>query len=473
MPRLTGFPVVPIPGPRPLPVLGHLPRVFQFLQDPVGMVTALRRHGDVAAVAEGSPALVCVFGAERNREILSVPDTFRHDEDFVKGPPGSSIARTRDLLVAINGEKHKRHRRLMMPAFSKGALERYATDIVRVAEGMVDKWPYGGEVDLDVLLRDLALCTAVQTLFGLDVLSGATRLGEAAAEFVVQLTHPLAILAPYDLPGTPFRKALRLGDELIRAMEGLLAEKRALTEPGNDALAMLVRAVDDDGARFTDEELMAEALTLFIAGHETTAKALTWTMFLLERHPDTLADVLDEVNGVLGGRSMTAADIPKMPLLDRVVKESMRVLAPVPILFLRNSQEDQRVGRFTLPKGANVVVSPYATHHDPERYPDPERFEPSRWEGPEPSVYEYMPFGAGPRICVGALFAQQSLRLILPTVLSRARIAVRRNADISRLTRGNILMPRHGVPVRLERAHRRRLRPEPIRGDVREMVSLS
>jgi cytochrome P450 len=235
----------------------------------------------------------------------------------------------------------------------------------------------------------------------------------------------------------------------------------------------LLRAVDDDGTGFTDEELISEVLTLFVAGHETTAKALSWTMFLLERHPAVLADVLDELDGVLGGRSMTVADIPRLPLLDRVIKESMRVLAPVPILFLRVPSSDLPLGRFTLPKGANVVVSPYATHHDPEIYPEPQRFRPERWEGLRPSIYEYLPFGAGPRICIGAAFSQQALRLMVPTVLQRVRMAVRRDARIDRLTRGNILMPRHGIPARLQAPHRRRLVPEPVRGDVHEMVALA
>jgi cytochrome P450 len=338
---------------------------------------------------------------------------------------------------------------------------------------MVERWPRGEVVDLDAKLRDLAMCVAVRSLFGLDVLGGSTELGEIAAELLDALTSPLAILLRYDLPRTPYRRALRLGDRLLEGLERLVAEKRARAEIEKDALALLLRAADDDGAGFSDDELFSEAVTLFVAGHETTAKTLSWTMFLLERHPAVLAEVLEEIDGVLGGRSMTAADIPRMPILDRVIKESMRVLAPVPILFLRVPSSEMALGRFTLPKGANVVISPYAMHHDPELYPEPRRFRPERWEGLRPSAYEYMPFGAGPRVCVGAAFAQQALRLIMPTVLQRVRVAVRRDARIDRLTRGNILMPRHGIAARIEAPHRQRLVPEPVRGDVHEMVVLA
>jgi cytochrome P450 len=195
-------------------------------------------------------------------------------------------------------------------------------------------------------------------------------------------------------------------------------------------------------------------------------------MFLLERHPAVLADVLDEIDGVLGGRSMTAADIARMPLLDRVVKESMRLLPPLPMLFLRVPASEVSLGRYTLPKGANVVVSPYVTHRDPELYPEPLRFRPERWAEIKPTTYEYLPFGAGPRICLGAAFAQQALRLLLPTLLQRVRVVIQHNTNITRIVRSSVLRPKHGIRAQLQPPHRRRLVPEPIRGNIHEMVEL-
>lgn len=260
---------------------------------------------------------------------------------------------------------------------------------------------------------------------------------------------------------------------MIERLDQLIARKRRSTGEDKDALARLVHAVDDDGARFTDDELLAESMTLFFAGHETMAKTMSWTMFLLERHPALLAEVLDEIDGVLGGRSVTAADIVRLPLLDRVIEESTRVLSSVPLLFLRVPADDLPLGSITLPKGANVVVSPYATHRDPALYPRPRRFEPERRVGLEPSIYEYLPFGAGPRLCIGATFARQALRLMIATVLQRVRVSIVRGANISRLTRANIMRPRHGLPAHIQGPHRRRLRPEPIRGDIHELVELS
>lgn len=470
MPRLTGFPPTALPGPPAPWLLGPLPRVLQFFDDPVGAVRRLRPYGDVVGVARDSPALVCVFGAERNREVLGDPARFPNDEEIVPSRPGTPLGRMSRLLVNSNGDLHRRHRKLMTPAFSRAALDAYAPEIVRVTEAMVQRWPTEGVADLDALTRDLALCVAVQTLFGLDVVAGATELGELASRFIETLSSPLSIALPYDLPGLPYARANRLGGQLLLQLEALIARKRASAEPGRDALALLLAARDEEDGTLSDEELLAEVVTLYIAGHETSAKALLWTLLLLERHPQVLADLYDELDQ-LGDRPVALADLPRLPLLDRVLKESLRVLAPVPVTFLRVPVEDTTLGTVRLPRGCNLVVSPFATHHDPDLYAEPQRFLPERWERIRPGPYEYLPFGAGPRICLGASFAQMSLRLMIPTILRHRRWAILRDHDVSRRTVGNILGARHGVRARLQAAHRERIEPEPIRGDLRELVA--
>jgi cytochrome P450 len=473
MPKLTGFPAVALPGPRPAPLLGALPNLLRFVDDPIGALRRMRPYGDVVGVVRDSPALVCVFGPERNRDVLSNTRLFRNDEEFLPWPPESPLARMQRGMVAINGDLHKRHRRLMQPAFSRSALRAYAGEVVRVTEGVVARWPKGQVADLDKLTRDLALCVAVQCFFGLDVLAGVVELGELAAAYVERVVSPLTMALPYDVPGLPYRKTARLGARMLEGLGAVIARKREEAAPGKDVLSLLLRAHDDDGTGFREDELISEAATLFVAGHETMAKTLMWALFVLERHPAALADVLDEVDGALGGRTITAEDIPKMPLMDRVIKETMRVFPAVPITFPRVPAEDTDLGGRRLPKGANIIVSPFATHHDPALYPEPERFRPERWETIKPSTYEYLPFGAGPRTCVGAAFAQQALRLMLPTILQHARVSVAPYQDVSRRTRANILRARHGLKVRVQGAHRRRVEPAPIRGDIGEIVTLA
>lgn len=468
VPRITGFPTIDIAGPTPAPFVGHLPAFFRFMDDPVGGVRRLRPYGDVVGVVRGSPALVCAFGPDRNREVLGNPTAFPHGEELVPTQPGTPLGRLSQLMVTINGDLHRRHRKLVLPAFSRVALDGYAVDVLRVTQGVVARWPRDTVVDLEALTRDLALCVAVQCLFGLDVLAGATGLGELANRFIDTFASPLTIALPYDLPGLSYRTASRLGAELIGTMEALIARRRA--EPGGtDALSLLVRARDDEGETLSDDELIAETATLYIAGHETTARTLLWTLFLLERHPTVLADVLDELDAV--GHPVGLADLPALPLLDRVVKESMRVLTPVPITFMRVPGAETELGGVRLPKDANVVVSPFATHHDPALFPDPERFLPARWETIKPGHFEYLPFGAGPRICVGASFAQMSIRLMLPTILQAVRPTLVAGQEVSRKTRANILGSRHGVKVRLLPPGRDG-GPAPIGGDIRELVTL-
>src|SRR5262249_47384701 len=237
-------------------------------------------------------------------------------------------------------------------------------------------------------------------------------LGDVALETIDLLTAPLTALLPFRIPGAPFARLLAKSDELVEKLRALIAEKRAHPLEGHDALALILRAHDDEGATFSEDELIGEAATLFVAGHDTQAKTLIWVLFLLEQHPKVLRDVLDEIDGVLRGGPPSVEHVPRLVLVDRVIKESMRVLAPVPIQFIRVCQTEAQLGPFTLPAGANVVLSPFITHRDPERYPEPARFLPERWERLQPTLHEYLPFGAGPRMCIGAAFATLSLRLI-------------------------------------------------------------
>lgn len=473
MPKLTGFAHVPIPGPAPIPLLGHIPRVFQFLADPLAALRALREYGDVAAVSRGNPALVVAYGPDRNREVLANPGGFRHDEELITGPPGSSLDKMSKVIININGELHKRHRKLMAPAFSKAALDRYAADIVRIGEATLERWPVGRVGDLDRLASDLALRVALRSLFGLEVMGELDELGRLAVEFTELISTPLTVLLPYDLPGAPYRKARIKGELVMRAMQELIDRKRASGKIEDDALSLLIHATDDEAGSLTNDELLSEAVTLFIAGHETTAKTLSWTMFLLERHPKILAELLEELDGVLAGRSVGVEDLPNLPLLDRVLKEGMRTLSPVPTVFLRVPSQSLPLGRFVLPKGANVVISPFMTHHDPLIYSQPGRFDPERWTRLKPTPFEYLPFGAGPRMCIGAAFAQQALRLLLATILQRVRFSVVRGADISQLIRTNILLAKHGIPAHIQAPHRRTLKVEPIKGNIAELVELA
>jgi cytochrome P450 len=198
--------------------------------------------------------------------------------------------------------------------------------------------------------------------------------------------------------------------------------------------------------------------------------ALTWTLLLLERHPDVHGAVVAELAEVLGGRDPGAEDLGKLVVMDRVVKESMRILTAVPTLFLRVCAERTTLGGHELPKGANVMVTPIGTHQDPTLYPEPRRFRPDRWIDMTPVPYGYIPFGAGPRTCVGMLFAERAVRLMLAMILQRFRLSVPEGTRIDRLTRGNVLQPRRPLRMLVEPASAPPRPRVPIAGNALEFV---
>lgn len=470
MPQFFGFNKVEVRGPKPLPLIGPMVSLFKLLDDPVEAVMDLRERGDVVALMDQSPALVCVFGAERNREVLSQPALFRHDEDLIKAPPDSAMSKMRHGMVVINGDVHKRHRKIMQPAFQKSALDGYAHDIVATTRVMLDQWEVGKVNMVDELCKELVLAMAMKCFYGLDIGKDARELGQLAAEWGKTLVAPSTILFPFNIPGSGYWKSLKLGETVISYLGSIIEKKRQTSDGQNDVMWSIMNAHDDEGKPLSDDELLAQSAALFFAGHETTAVTLAWTLFLLERHPNIHAALLAEIDTVLGNREPTSEDIPHMELLDRVIKESMRILPAVPFLFMRVCAENTTIGGFSMPKGGNLMISPLAAHHDPKIYLDPKRFQPDRWASKPPSTYDYMPFGVGARACIGMLFAERALRLMLPMILQRYRFSIPARTTIDRLTRGNILHPRQGIPMLIEPATASARTPLPITGDIHELL---
>lgn len=474
MPRLRGFAPIELRGPRPLPVVGVPLHALRLLGDPVGRLLALRRrYGELVANSDRSPALVCAFAAEHVREVLARPDLFEHDSEIpVKPPPGSALHSVTRGLVFQNGEAHRRHRKLMSAAFQRSAVEAYAPAIVATVEAALDTWPVGQVDDIAELTRRLVQDVAVRCFFGLAPGAAGHLLGRVAAELVDLVTSPATVMLPVDRPWMPYGRLLRASERLAGLLRELIADKRRSGADADDALARIVRAGDGEDASLDDDEVLSEAITLFFAGHDTQARALVWTLFLLDQHPQVLGALCDEVDSVLGDRTPRPELIGRMPLCDQAIKESLRLLPPAPVLFVRVTREATRLGPLELPAGASVVLSPLVTQRHPDRFPAPASFRPERWAGREPTLTEYLPFGAGPRMCIGAAFAGMALRLMLPMILRRYRLALAPGARVSRLVRGNILGPRYGMPMRVLAQDRRFRKGGPVRGDIAELVDL-
>lgn len=461
-----------LPGLPSIPLLRSRGGLMRFFRDPIGTVHSLRERGDVVALAEGDPRLVAAFGAAHHRTVLSDSQRFHNYAVSMFGVPAKApVRRLMNALTSMNGEQHKRHRRLMMPAFTKSAIDGYRDSMVTVCEASLARWKPGTTVDMAHEMVELTLVAAMQSLFGLDRENEASELGHMGMKILEGLTDVRNMLFPFDLPGTPFRKYMQVCGDAEQRFRAIIQTRREMKHRPRDVLSTLIDAHDEDGSRLTDDELVGHTCVLFIAGHETSAFTLSWTMRLLAQHPRVLADLVDELEGALHGDAPTVAQLANLPLLDAVIRESMRLLPPTPFLFIRQAIEAFTLGRYDLPRDAQIILSPYIAHRDPVLFPEPMRFRPERWKTVDPGPYEYIPLGAGPRLCIGAGFARQLVPIALATIVQRFRFSVVDDITIDRKIQGITLGPTPGIPMRIEAPHRRFTPAARIRGNVREMVA--
>jgi cytochrome P450 len=459
----------PIPGPRALPLVGGKVNLLHFFGNPFQVMRRLHAtYGDVAALAQGDPSFVFAFGPALNHQLLAQPELFINGTGpLVRLPKNTAAERlfTQNLAV-MNGAHHKQQRRLMQPAFHRQQVHDYAAVMAALTQRMLDQWQPGATIDLLAEMQQLTQRIAISTLFGLDGEAELARVGELLRRAIASGTSPLALLVPINLPGLPFHRANRLMEQVEEYLRSVVSRKRAQPD-ATDVLAALVQVRDEDGARLNDEELIGHAFTLFVAGHETTSNALTWTLFLLHQHPRVAADLLDELEGALHGAAPSVEQLGRLPLLEGVVKESLRLLSPAQIGIRITSAPCELAG-YALPRGANVVYSEFITHRLPDLYAEPERFKPQRWFTVQPSTYEYLPFSAGPHMCIGWAFAMQELKLVLAMLLQRYRLALAPNAMIAP---GVAMRPVRGMPVRVL-VQDRQFQPVPVRGSIHELVDL-
>lgn len=462
-----------IPGPPPVPVLGYRGNFLSFVADAPKRLRELHhRYGEVVALARGRSDCLFVFSPRYNRLVLGDPDLFRN-LDAASSPvrmrDGSSLSRLYAGLTTMNGERHRRQRALMAAALARRHVEAYGPDITTLAERHFDRWRIGGQVDALAEMRTLTMAVAVKTLLGLDPGGVGSDMGRLLQGWMDAVFSVPSLALPMDLPGLPYHRLQVLSRRLEAAVRELIRARQAGPRGAPDVLGRLTQAVDGQGARFTDDELVGQAAFLFMAGHATTASALAWTLLLLCAHPAVTRDLVDELDGVLGGLAPDAEKLTALPLLDRVVRESLRLLPPV-MWWGKTAAGDVDLGPYRLAAGAQVIFSPYITHRLAELYPDPDRFRPGRWLTLRPGPYEYLPFSAGPRGCLGAGFALMEVKLVLAVLLQRCRPELRPGA---RIDCGGLMVsqPRPGLPVTLAGPAGRGPDIE-LRGGIRHLVRL-
>jgi cytochrome P450 len=413
---------------------------------------------------------VFVCGADLNREVVTLTETYH--KSAIGGLQKQLSTRQQIMwnwgtgLFHVNGEMHRQHRRLLMPAFHKKQIESYRDDMVLLTQRMLDRWQVGQRVDVQDEMSRLSLRIAGKSLFG----DADSHVGVLLQQMIRVLLRPTPAILGQDIPGFPLHHALNASQQADQKLRQQMAYKREHGLDNNDVLSMLLQAQDEDGARLTDDEVVGHVGIIFMAGHETSANALTWTLLLLSQHTSVAADLLDELSNELHGEPPTIEQIAKLGLLDRVVKESLRLLPPVPLNH-RILAEPTELGGHLIPTGTEVFVSIYHLHHDPALFPQPEKFDPDRWLTINPTAFEYNPFSAGPRMCIGAPFALLEIKVVLATLLQRHRLEFIPGTRLDRRVRIT-MAPLHGLPMMVRPQDRQFTRGGGgIRGNVREMVA--
>jgi cytochrome P450 len=417
--------------------------------DPLGYFTGIvREYGDVVGLRVFNFRILLINHPDDIEDVL-----VNHPRKFIKGRVLQANKRVFGKgLLTSEGDFWLRQRRLAQPAFHRARIAGYGSTMVEYTERLLDEWQDGEERDIHKEMMRLTLQIVGKTLFDADVEHDAQDVGkslelllEIGADFRRTLFVPQWLPTPTNLRK---ERAIRLIEKVLYR---IIAEKRASGRDAGDLLSMLLAAQDEDGSRMTDQQLRDEAITLFLAGHETTANTLSWTWWLLAQNPAVEAKLHAELRMVLGGRAPTLEDLPKLIYTNHVITESMRLYPPA-WGTARTAIEDHEIAGYAVPKGSGVSFAQWTVHRDVRWYDAPEEFRPERWEGDllkRIPKFAYFPFGGGPRQCIGNSFALMESALTLATIAQRYRFRLVEGHPVVPLA-SITLRPRHGIRVVLE-----------------------
>jgi cytochrome P450 len=411
------------PSPRGAPIIGN---IREIQRDNIGaFMSAFRDHGDV--IRFKGPLKIDLFAhPDHVKRVLQ--DEHRNYPRPVK-VQGCLQTIVGTGLVAAEGGFWRRSRRLAQPAFHREVLEQFADTFVQGTAELVESWERevdsGTPIDVKSAMMNLSLTNLARALFRTDWSAEFGQIEPAVAE-ALRYTHKrmTSPVDPYKIPG-PARNRFDGALKTINSVLYPLIEERRRNGGSNDLVSLLLNAKDDEsGTTFSDDQIRDEVSGFFVAGHETVSSAFTWTWYLLSRNPDVWRKVRAEAIEVLGDRTPTVADLPKLTYTTMVLQESMRLYPPI-FVYMRCADQDDEVGGFHIPKGRWVVVCPYVTHRHPDFWENPDGFDPERFTPERMAARHrmaYLPFGAGPRKCIGDSFAMVQMPLAVAMIARRFRL---------------------------------------------------
>jgi cytochrome P450 len=429
-------------------LLGLLP---ELTRDALGLLTRCTRdYGDFVRIRLGLSPTVLIGHPDLVEEVLV---TRNHDFRKNLGTRRLASLLGKGLLLS-EGDFWLRQRRLMQPAFHRQRIAALGDAMVGAAVAMLDGWQAGEVRDISQDMTELTLRIVGRTLFGTDVgedLARIRRSSQAMTEHFRSRLYTLMILVPDSIPTPGNLRYGRAVRDLEHLVYRILGERRASGQRSDDLLDMLLSARDEDGRGMTDRQLRDEVMTLLLAGHDTTALALTWAWVLLAQHPAAEARVHAEIDAALGERLPSATDVARLSYVEQVVTETLR-LYPTAWAIGREAVRDTQIGGQRVARGTTVLMSPWVIHRDPRFYDAPDEFRPERWsDGLAARLprYAYVPFGAGQRVCIGSGFAQLEAALLLTSVAQRFRLALADPTSPVEPLPVVTLRARHPVPMKL------------------------
>jgi cytochrome P450 len=437
-----------LPGPKGTRVMGVM---SEFNRDALGFIERMQRaYGDIVwSRFLYVPALFLYHPNEIEYVLTTNAKNFRKAmtlrSNFFQRLVGNG-------LLTSEGEEWKRQRRLSNPAFHRERVATYATTMVDYAKRLSANWREGETRDVHRDMMRLTLQIVVQCLFSADVSHDVDHVGAILTEMVKPFASQATLkwILNNRLPTPSHIRFHRLARKIDHVVYRIIAERRASGKDEGDLLSMLLAAHDEDGSGLNDQQLRDEVMTLFLAGHETTALTLAWSWYLIGRHPAAEQKFHDELENVVGTRDATFADLARLKFTEQIVKESMRLYPPAYGLG-REAINDCEIGGYYVPAGTQVFMFQWATHRDARFFDEPLEFKPERWTPEFESAlpkYAYFPFGAGPRVCIGASFAMMEMILVLATIGRQFRLRLVPQRPVETYPAMS-LRPKDGVKVNI------------------------
>jgi enediyne biosynthesis protein E7 len=447
-------------GPPAHWLFGVLP---EFRRDILGfLLDCVKKYGDVVRLPYGLAGVSIKGRRDAAAYLLNHPADIKHvlvtnQSNYQRiWVPAAKRVFGQGLLTSED-PLHLKQRRMMQPFFHHQRIAAYAQVMTEKTEQLLEGWGDGMTVDAAREMMRLTLAIVCKTLFGTDLTAEVKDLAEAVTvgqhHITLQYRSLAALFTPVFVPTRRNRQFRKAGQRLNHTIYGMIHARRTKGDHSNDLLSMLLNARDQDGSAMSDQQVRDEAMTLFLAGHDTTANALAWTWYLLSQHPDVESRLLAELKEVLGERTPSSADVQKLTYTGMVFAETMRLYPPAYILVRTARNNDILPSGAEIPAGTDIFMCQYVMHRNPRFFPDPERFDPERFSPntkQERPDYAYFPFGGGPRMCIGEPFAKMEGILIVAAIAQRFKMTLLPDQTIVPEPLVT-LRPQYGILMRLSK----------------------